>query len=154
MPQGFELAHLNVAKMKAPYADPLLADFVARIPGVNAVGDASPGFVWRLVDGSDEAGPDPFNDPLLLINLSVWTGVEALRAFVYGESHAAVMQARRQWFDATGLAPYVLWWVPAGRRPQLADGKVRLERLRRDGAGPAAFTFARPFPPPAAASSP
>jgi len=146
MNAGFELAHLNVAQLKAPTTDPLLADFVARIPGVNALGDAAPGFVWRLHDGSDEAGPDPFGDPLLLINLSVWATIDALRAFVYAGSHAQVMRDRRRWFDSSGLAPYVLWWVSAGQRPTLVDAKRRLELLRSNGPTAQAFTFTRTFP--------
>ena len=134
MSARFELAHLNVAQLKAPATDPLLADFVARIPGVNALGDAAAGFVWRLHDGSDEAGPDPFGDPLL-------------RAFVYSGSHAEVMRDRRRWFDSSGRAPYVLWWVPAGQRPTLVDAKRRLELLRAEGPSPNAFTFARTFAP-------
>ena len=149
MHPGHELAHLNVARLKAPYADPLLADFVARIAGVNAVGDASPGFVWRLEDGSDEAGPDPFADPLLLVNLSVWADLGALRDFVHGVAHAGVMQRRRQWFEPTTAAPYVLWWIAAGTRPTLAEAKRRLELLRVAGPSGDAFTFAQAYPPPA-----
>lgn len=146
MNSEFQLAHLNVAQLKAPTSDPLLADFVARIPGVNALGDSTPGFVWRLHDGSDEAGPDPFADPLLLINLSVWESVDALRAFVYAGAHAQVMRDRRRWFDSGGQAPYVLWWVRSGERPTLIDAKRRLESLRDNGPSPSAFTFVRTFP--------
>jgi hypothetical protein len=44
----------------------------------------------------------------------------------------------------------VLWWVPAGHIPTVAEAIERLELLRRDGPTPAAFTFRSPFTPEAA----
>ena len=44
----FELAQLNIAKMKEPLDSPLLADFVSSLDRINAVADTSAGFVWRL----------------------------------------------------------------------------------------------------------
>jgi hypothetical protein len=46
----------------------------------------------------------------------------------------------------------VLWWVPAGYTPDPAQGKVRLELLRRRGPLPEAFTFKQRFPPPEASA--
>jgi len=42
----------------------------------------------------------------------------------------------------------VLWWVPAGHRPTVAEAKDRLARLRRHGPTAEAFTFRAPFPTP------
>ena len=144
------LAHLNVARMKAGAADPLLADFVARIPAVNALADAAPGFLWRWLDGADDAGPDPFGDPLLLVNLSLWQDVSSLRRFIYGSAHGAVMQDRSRWFHPPRGASYVVWWIPAGTVPQLVDARARLELLDREGPTAAAFTLAHPFAMPGA----
>ena len=44
----FQLAQINIARMRAPLADPIMADFVANLPPINALADTSPGFVWRL----------------------------------------------------------------------------------------------------------
>ena len=43
----------------------------------------------------------------------------------------------------------VLWWVEPGHIPSVAEAIERLERLRRDGPTPAAFTFRTPFDPEA-----
>jgi hypothetical protein len=47
----------------------------------------------------------------------------------------------------------VLWWLPAGTIPTLADAVQRLEWLRRDGPSPDAFMFRSPFPPPGESSA-
>ena len=44
------LAQLNVALGKAAVDAPEMAEFVANLDRVNALGDAAPGFVWRLQD--------------------------------------------------------------------------------------------------------
>jgi Domain of unknown function (DUF3291) len=42
----------------------------------------------------------------------------------------------------------VLWWVPAGHRPSVAEADERLAALRADGPTPRAFTFRESFAPP------
>jgi hypothetical protein len=60
--------------------------------------------------------------------------------------HLDVMRRRREWFERME-AYLALWWVPAGRLPSVEEAKQRLERIRRDGPGPEAFTFRAPRPP-------
>ncbi len=81
--------------------------------------------------------------------MSVWESVQALRDYVYGPEHAAVLRRRRDWFAARGTAYLVLWWVPAGHRPDLDEAGDRLARLEREGPTPEAFTLRVPFPVPA-----
>ena len=50
-------------------------------------------------------------------------------------------------------AAVVLWWIPAGTLPDLAEGAARRARLGRDGPGPEAFTHRAPHPPPAVSST-
>lgn len=45
---NYELAQLNVAKMKESLESPSMADFVANLDRINALAESSPGFVWRL----------------------------------------------------------------------------------------------------------
>lgn len=45
---AFELAQVNIARLRAPLDDPQLADFVAALDPVNAAAERAPGFVWRL----------------------------------------------------------------------------------------------------------
>jgi len=144
-----ELAQLNVARLLEPIDSPRLADFVAALDEVNAVADAAPGFVWRLQTESGNATDiRPWGEDVI-VNMSVWESVEALRAYVYGPDHAAVLRRRRDWFSPLGSAHVVLWWVPRGHRPDLTEARDRLDRLGRDGPGPEAFTLRAPFPVPA-----
>jgi Domain of unknown function (DUF3291) len=88
------------------------------------------------------------DDPRLIINLTVWESLQAMRDFVYGDpGHVAVMRRRREWFERLDLH-VVLWWVPAGHRPTVAEAEQRLEHLRRHGPTGWAFTFRRHFASP------
>ena len=148
----FQIAQLNIALPREPLDAPLLAEFVAALEPVNAAADRSPGFVWRLqtADG-DATGITAFGDDRLVVNMSVWESIEALRSFVYRDrAHLEVMRRRREWFERLAESFLVLWWVPAGELPTVADAEERLTLLRAVGPSPDAFTFRRHFPPPAA----
>jgi len=143
----FHLAQLNIAKMKFPLQAPEMADFVDRLEEVNALADAAPGFVWRLqTEQGDATGIDFFGADVL-VNMSLWTGLDALRDFAFRSAHRDVLARRREWFATLDQAYAVLWWLPAGQIPTLEQAAERLECLRRDGPGPRAFTFRQPFDP-------
>ena len=146
---NWRLAELNIAKMIFESDGPEMQDFNDALDPVNALAEASPGFVWRLVSG-DETPPEDlvFGDPTWLVNLSVWENLDALMAFVRSELHRSVMQRRGEWFRPQEEATMVLWWLPAGQRPSVAEAQERLEALRRDGPTPHAFGFSSAFPPP------
>jgi Domain of unknown function (DUF3291) len=147
----WQLAQLNVGRMVGPTTAPEVAEFMAALDPINALADAAPGFVWRLqTEAGNATDVHAFDDPLLLLNMSVWESIEALRAFTYTTAHTAVLRRRREWFEKLGDAHLVLWWIPAGHIPTTAEAIERLERLRRDGPTPAAFTFRVPFEPEAA----
>jgi hypothetical protein len=144
----WHLAQLNVGRLLAPVEAPAMEGFRAQLEPVNALADAYPGFVWRLQTESGNATDiRPTEDDLFLINMSVWESIEALRAFTYTTAHVQVLRERRSWFERLATAHLVLWWVPAGHVPTIDEAMVRLERLRRDGPTPAAFTFRAPFGP-------
>lgn len=144
----YELAQLNIAQMKAPLDSPLLADFVANLDRINALADASPGFVWRLqTDEGDATALRPLGEDML-VNMSVWEDVDSLHAYLYRSGHVTVMKRRKEWFERLDKAHMVLWWVPSGHRPDLKEALDRLEVLRTKGPQPDAFTFRKTFPPP------
>ena len=147
---AFQLAQLNIALPLEPLDAPLLREFVERLAPVNAVADASPGFVWRLqTEDGDATAVRAFGDDRLIVNMSVWESLDALRAFVYRDgAHVDVMRRRREWFARLEVAT-VLWWVPVGHAPTVAEAEERLALLRAVGPSPDAFTFARHFGPPA-----
>ena len=147
---SFHLAHINVARMRGGWDDPVMADFVARLAEVNAIAEASPGFVWRLQLEDDAAEAlRVFGSPQILFNVSVWDSVESLKAFSYAGTHLEVFRQRQRWFAKPEGAHLALWWVRAGHRPGLEEGKDRLSTLDRLGATAEAFTFQKPFPAPA-----
>jgi hypothetical protein len=144
----FELAQVNIGRARGEMTDPVMADFVARLPEINALAERSPGFVWRLqTEDGDATAVRPYDDPMVLINLSVWTDLAALRAYVFRSDHAAVMRRRREWFERFERVYVALWWVPAGHRPSVSEAVERLAHLERHGPTPFGFSFASPFGP-------
>jgi hypothetical protein len=151
---GYELAQLNIGIIKGPMDSPIMADFAANLERINALADQSPGFIWRLqTEEGDATSIRPFEDENLLVNMSVWRDVESLNKFVYRSAHVDIMRRRREWFELMREAFLVLWWVPAGHRPSIAEAVARLEVLRSKGPTAEAFTFRQAFPPPGATSS-
>jgi hypothetical protein len=148
---AYELAQLNVARLRAPLDSPLLADFVGALDRINALADRAEGFVWRLQDDSGNATAlQPMGEDII-VNMSVWRDPKSLQAFVYRSDHAGVMRRRREWFEKMELF-LVLWWVPRGHRPTVEEGIGRLGLLRERGPGEEAFTFGNLFAAPASAS--
>jgi Domain of unknown function (DUF3291) len=144
---SYELAQINVARLRAPLDSPQLADFVGALDRINAIADGSPGFVWRLQDESGNATAlHPMGEDMI-VNMSVWRDPKSLQAFVYRSDHVGVMRRRREWFEKMDLY-MVLWWVPRGHRPTEREGVERLELLRSRGPSADAFTFARLYPAP------
>lgn len=141
------LAQVNVARLSAPLDSPQLADFVASLEPINALADASPGFVWRLQTEAGDATALRFmEDDWLIVNMSVWESLEALRGYVYRSAHADVLRRRQEWFDRMVEAHVALWWIEAGTLPTLNDAQERLLTLRAEGPTPYAFTLKEPSP--------
>lgn len=143
------LAQLNIGRLRGPEGDPVVAGFFAELDRINALAESSPGFVWRLqTDSGNATEIRPYEDELIAVNLSVWESIESLKEFAYRSDHRPVMARRREWFEPMAEAYLALWWIPAGTTPTVEDAVERLERLRKVGPSPEAFTFRHPFPPP------
>jgi hypothetical protein len=137
--------------MLGSFEDDIMSDFVARLESLNALADASPGFVWRYqTDAGDATEVRVFEDELILFNMSVWESIEALENYVYRSNHLEALQKRAEWFERPSRAPLVLWWVKAGHIPGVEEAKAHFDLLWRDGPTPAAFTFRERFPAPPA----
>jgi hypothetical protein len=150
----WQLAQANVARMRAPLEDAVMEGFRSQLERVNALADASPGFVWRLqTESGDATGVRAFEDALVLFNMSVWESLEELHRYVYKSDHAGPLRARRSWFVPFDGPSLVLWWIPAGHLPGVDEGRARLARLAERGPAPEAFTFRAPFPAPGAPRS-
>jgi len=151
---GYHLAQINIGTLKAPMDAPETAGFKNNLDRINALADAQPGFVWRLVgEGGNATDVQMWDDPLMLLNMSVWADIESLAGFVYRTGHRDVMRQRAQWFEKVETF-MCLWWAPAGHIPTPQEGIARLETLRRLGPTAEAFTFREPFPTPDAVVAP
>ena len=142
----YHLAEINIGRLRAPVDSPILADFVANLDRINALADASPGFIWRLVgDGNDATDIKPdASDPMMALNMSVWTDPQALGAFVYRSDHISIMRRRAEWFEKLEIF-MALWWVPVGHIPTVEEGwgKVQTPACR-----PRAHRRGLQLPPP------
>jgi hypothetical protein len=149
----YQIAELNVAELKAPLDSPELKDFVDNLDRINALAESSPGFAWRLKgDGNDATSLRPLGDNVI-VNLSVWSDVSALRDYVYKTAHVEILRRKREWFSRMAKAYMVLWWVPKGHEPTPAEAVAKLMLLRERGPSAEAFTFAEAYGAPDAESA-
>jgi Domain of unknown function (DUF3291) len=147
----FQLAQINIARMLAPIDDPVMAEFVAQLAPVNALADRAPGFVWRLqTESGDATSLKVYDDEMIMINLTVWESVSALREFVYKIAHYGVLRDRKRWFEKFDGSYYAMWWLPAGQLPSIEAGKERLDYLHQHGDSAYAFSFKNVFSEPVA----
>ncbi len=143
-PAGHHLAEFNFGELRHDWDDPRVAEFVNGLDLVNDLAARSPGFVWRLSDDemdheqTDETGAFGGN-PRMASTLSVWQDAGSLKHFVWNTVHRQFYEKRALWYDAVGNSNLVMWWVPVGHRPGVADGLARFARLRDFGASDAAF---------------
>ena len=144
----YQLAQLNIATLKESLESPSMAEFVANMERIYALAESSPGFVWRLKDEEEEARGMRLFGEGVLINMSVWENVEALRDFVFKSAHVEVWRRRREWFAPMTEAYAVLWWVPTGQYPTVAEAAEKLMQVRQYGPTTHAFTFREAFTAP------
>jgi GNAT superfamily N-acetyltransferase len=141
-----QLAQVNIARLLKPIDHPDTASFVEALPIINGLGDASPGFVWRLqTESGDATSLHGFDDARIISNLTVWESIESLRDFAYRGEHKRYLQRRDEWFEAGGSAT-ALWWVPAGTPPTLFEARARLEFIEQFGPSPYAFQMGQRYP--------
>ncbi|MFE7812562.1 DUF3291 domain-containing protein [Streptomyces sp. NPDC057433] len=145
---AYELAQVNIARLKAPLDSPQLKDFVDNLDPVNADAEAAEGFVWRLRSEEGNATDVAvFDDAWLILNMTVWRDTDTLTAYMYRGRHREMLARRREFFERVQEAMTTLWWVPEGHRPTVAEAEARLLHLRAHGPTPYAFTLRTSFPP-------
>jgi len=149
MSAAYHLAQINVARARAPLDSPVMKEFVDAIDAMNALGERSPGFVWRLKSDSGNATDiRAYDDPLMIVNVTVWESLEALRDYAFKSHHGEYFRRRAEWFEKMDTPSLALWWIPAGTVVDEVEGKRRLEILARNGPTPEAFTLRDRFRPP------
>lgn len=145
---GFHVTQLNIGRLHHALDSEETAEFNVALGPINALAEATPGFVWRLVDDDGQSsshvrlpGED---DPLMIVNMSVWADLAALEHFMYRSGHAMYLKRRREWFERSDEATSVCWWIPAGELPELADAHRRLLHLREHGPTPTGWPVKSP----------
>jgi len=145
----YQIAQVNVARFRVPQHHPANADFVSNLDRVNAIAEAQPGFVWRFTgSGNDALDIQAFDDPDIIVNMSVWSDIKSLVNFVYrNKDHREIMRRRKAWFDKLDVH-MVLWWIEKDRLLTVEEARIRLQLLRSNGPSYSAFTFKQPYAAP------
>jgi GNAT superfamily N-acetyltransferase len=139
------LAQCNVATLRQPIDHPDTVEFAAGLVTVNALAEAAPGYVWRLqTDEGDATGISVDDNPLTIVNLTVWESLDAMRSFAFHGLHRDFLRRRNDWFQS-GMSRAAMWWIPAGTVPTTTEAMRRLEFLDRFGPSAHAFNGQR-FP--------
>jgi len=146
----YHLAEINIARMKGiTIDDPIMKEFADNLDAINQLAESSEGFVWRLKDEENNATSfNPYDDEQVIINISVWESVEALKQYVFKTHHADFMKRRKEWFQKFGKAYFAMWWVKAGTVPTLEEAVAKLDDLQKNGASEAVFNFKDLYPAP------
>lgn len=145
----YYLAQVNVGRIRAPLTDPMMAEYMALRPSMDALARRSPGFMWRRNGaGSQAKETDLYDDPMIIANVSVWATLEEYYNFVYKSGHLGVINRRSEWFEHFDGPSHAMWWVQEGHLPTAEEARERLEYLRSHGDTPYAFSFEKPFPAP------
>ncbi len=138
------LAQFNISRNRYPLTDPRMQEFLDNVERVHRLAGQIDGFVWRLHDETGHAmNIRVYDDPEILPNLTVWRDVEALERFVWQTLHKRMYNRRDEWFAPIEGAKLVLWWIPEGHRPPVAEGLERLDYLRVNGPSDYAFGWDR-----------
>ena len=146
---GFSLVQLNVAIAVADMESAVMQGFVSRLDEINALAEGSPGFIWRLKDESGNATSiRAFDDPDLLLNMSMWKDVASLRYFVYKSAHVELLRNKKTWFKQPSENYQVLWWVEEGSIPTFSQASEKLAKIQEYGPTADAFDFSKVFDPP------
>jgi hypothetical protein len=134
MEQPKHLAQINIAKLLHPEGDPRVADFFANLDRVNAAAERMPGFVWRLKDdGGNATSISAFDDPAVIVNMTVWESPVTFEKFVWQTVHAGIYRRKGNWFAPMEKPHFAMWWVEPGTEPTAVEGRARLEHLHEHG---------------------
>ena len=110
---------------------------------INALAEASPGFIWRLQDESGNATAiDIMTDPKSVLNITVWQSVADLYRYAYQSDHHYFIKNRDRWFVPTTKRSMALWHLPDDApKPSFEEAFARLAHLESHGASDYAFDW-------------
>ncbi len=143
-PEGHHLAELNLGVLKYDWDDPRVKDFSDGLDLVNGIAMRSPGFVWMMDEEAmefEQNRPDGVmgGNPRTASTMSIWKDVASLEHFVWQTVHKRFYDRKAEWYDHTDALRFVMWWVPEGHRPDMAEGMARFQHLDTHGDSDHAF---------------
>ena len=142
------LAEFNIGTLKYDWDDPRVADFANNLDRVYDIARRSPGYIWHMENDDMEAAQLDLNGPLggnprTASTLSVWQDIDSFRAFVFQTVHKQFYDRKAEWYDAAEQGTrLVMWWVPEGHIPTVAEAVQRLAYLDQHGQTDHAFGWA------------
>lgn len=144
--EKYHLAQINIAHAQDNMDSDKMKEFVERLDEINSLADQSEGFIWRLQGEEGNATTiKAFDDPLLLVNMSVWENLASLKNYVYKSIHVELIRRKDAWFNKMISTNQALWWIQAGHIPSVSEGKKKLNYLQKHGVSKTAFTFSKSF---------
>jgi len=150
--QESHLAQYNIGRIRKPLDHPEVAEFIDALDPINALAEGSPGFVWRLTDDDGQSSSyvkvEGIDDPLLVVNYSIWSDLDSLKHFVHKSGHIEYLRRRREWFEHSENATSVAWWIPAGTIPDVSEAHQHLLHLREHGPTDQGWPLTKPWPKP------
>lgn len=142
------LAQVNIGILHHPMDHPNTAEFKDNLDKINALAESSSGFVWRMKDeGGNNTELVVSDNPLEIINISVWEDVQSLQTFAYKTEHVNFVRRRTEWFAHYPGPYFAMWWIPEGQFPTLEEAMEKLAHLTSHGESQQAFTFRRIYAP-------
>ena len=148
----FHLAQYNIGRIRRPLDHSDVTEFVAALGPINTLAELSPGFVWRLTDEEGQSSSyvevDGIDDPLIIVNYSIWNDLDSLKHFINKRRHIAYLRRRLEWLEHSEEATSVAWWVPAGTIPEVSEAHRRLLYLRAHGPTATGWPLTKPWPTP------
>ena len=136
----WHLAEVNIARLKAPIGDPIVAPFVNALDKINSIADRMDGFVWRHIDDIGNAtNTQNSSDECVIYNASIWKDVPSLEQSVWGTLHAKFYEQRTKWFNAMDAMSFAMWWIPPDTVFTPDEAMVRLSHLKANGPYKKAF---------------
>ena len=146
--ERYHLAQANYSFWKRDVRPEYVQQFIDQLDEVNLLAESWPGFVWRYISGpGDPLVTAAFSSERAIFNMSVWNSVGQLKDFAFRGRHGGIMKQKAVWFDRLPGVTSILWWVPAGYRPTVAEAKGKIDLINEQGASRDVFTFARMFDP-------
>ena len=139
------IAHLNYGQLQAEPDSPQIAPFMEAVEHVNALAEAAPGFLWRMLPEAMEQQPSgaPIDQPRMIATISTWADTNSLYRFTYGGDHGAMFKRRGEWFEKPEGPSHVIWTIPDGHTPTVKEGLEKLHQLASNG--PSADCFDLPW---------